>query len=91
VEVNKFIAKLGRLSPEQREVVDGLVASIINKLLHSPLVALKDEARSKNGALYAEAVRRLFNLDKDLHRRPQPAASDKEDSADPGEDAETKY
>ena len=91
VEVHKFISKLGRLSPEQREVVDGLVASIINKLLHSPLVALKDEARSKNGALYAEAVRRLFNLDKDLHRRPQPAASDKEDSADPGVNAETKY
>jgi glutamyl-tRNA reductase len=89
-EVNKFISKLGRLSPEQREVVDGLVASVINKLLHSPLVALKDEARSKNGALYAEAVRRLFNLDKDLHRRSQPAASDKEESADPGEDAETK-
>ncbi|MBI3597666.1 MAG: glutamyl-tRNA reductase [Nitrospirae bacterium] len=90
VEMNKFISKLSRLSPEQREVVDGLIASIINKLLHSPLVALKDEARSKNGALYVEAVRRLFNLDKDLHRRHHPAASDKEDSAAPDEEAETK-
>ena len=87
LEANKFISKLGSLSPEQREAVDGLVASIINKLLHSPLVALKDEARSKNGAQYVEAVRRLFNLDKDLHRHPQPAAPDKDDS---GEDASTE-
>lgn len=90
VEMNKFISKLSRLSPEQREVVDGLIASIINKLLHSPLVALKDEARSKNGALYVEAARRLFNLDKDLHHRDHSAASDKEDSAAQDEDAETK-
>ncbi|HET6466069.1 MAG TPA: glutamyl-tRNA reductase [Nitrospiria bacterium] len=90
VEMNKFVSKLSRLSPEQREVVDGLIASIINKLLHSPLVALKDEARSKNGALYVEAVRRLFNLDKDLLHRHHPAASDKDDSAAPDEDAEAK-
>jgi glutamyl-tRNA reductase len=90
LEMNKFISKLSRLSPEQREVVDGLIASIINKLLHSPLVALKDEAHSKNGALYVEAVRRLFNLDKDLHHRHHSAASDKEDSAAQDEDAETK-
>jgi glutamyl-tRNA reductase len=90
LEMNKFISKLSRLSPEQREVVDGLIASIINKLLHTPLVALKDEAHSKNGALYVEAVRRLFNLDKDLHHRHHSAASDKEDSAAQDEDAETK-
>jgi glutamyl-tRNA reductase len=90
LEMNKFISKLSRLSPEQREVVDGLIASIINKLLHSPLVALKDEAHSKNGALYVEAVRRLFNLDKDLHHRHHSTASDKEDSAAQDEDAETK-
>ena len=90
VEMNKFISKLSHLSPEQREVVDGLIASIINKLLHSPLVALKDESRSKNGALYVEAVRRLFNLDKDLHHRHHSTASDKEDSAAQDEDAETK-
>jgi glutamyl-tRNA reductase len=86
MELNKFLSKLGELTPEQRETVEGLAASIINKLLHSPLVVLKDEARSENGALYAEAVRRLFNLDKDLPHHPHRAASEKEDAADPGEE-----
>ena len=86
MEVAKFLAKLGELTPEQRETVEGLAASVINKLLHSPLVVLKDEARSENGALYAEAVRRLFNLDKDLPHHPHRTAYEKEDPADPGEE-----
>jgi glutamyl-tRNA reductase len=86
IEVNKFLSKLGELTPEQRETVEGLAASIINKLLHAPLVALKDETQSENGALYAETVRRLFNLDKDLPHHPHRAASEKEDAADPGEE-----
>lgn len=90
LETNKLISKLNRLSPEQREVVDGLIAAIINKLLHAPLVALKDEARSKNGPLYVEAVRRLFNLDKDLLSRNPPAATENEISASSDEEAETK-
>jgi len=86
VELNKFLSKLGGLTPEQRETIEGLAASIVNKLLHSPLVVLKDEARSENGALYADAVRRLFNLDKDLPHHPHRASSEKEDDADPGEE-----
>ena len=86
VELNKFLSKLGGLTPEQRETIEGLAAYIVNKLLHSPLVVLKDEARSENGALYADAVRRLFNLDKDLPHHPHRASSEKEDDADPGEE-----
>lgn len=90
MEVNKFLSKLGDLTLEQREIVEGLAASIVNKLLHSPLVVLKDEARSKNGAQYVEAARRLFNLDKDLPRHLHRSASEKEDDADPDEEAESK-
>ncbi|MBI3811798.1 MAG: glutamyl-tRNA reductase [Nitrospirae bacterium] len=90
IEVNKFLSKLGELTPDQRETIEGLAASIVNKLLHSPLVVLKDEARSENGALYAEAVRRLFNLDKDPPQRPHRADSGKEDEADPGEESVTR-
>ncbi len=86
MEVNKFLSKLGELTPDQRETVEGLAVSIVNKLLHSPLVVLKDEAHSENGALYADAVRRLFNLDKDLPHYPHRASSEKEDETDPGEE-----
>ncbi len=64
LEVNKAMARLGGLGLEERELVEGLASAIVNKLLHSPLVVLKDEANSSNGALYVETVRRLFDLDK---------------------------
>ncbi|MBI3610974.1 MAG: glutamyl-tRNA reductase [Nitrospirae bacterium] len=88
-ELNKCMSKLGALTPEAREAVEGLVAAVVNKLLHSPLVVLKDEAHSSNGAMYVEAVRRLFNLDKDLSPR-QPHTSEKENDSDPGEETEPK-
>jgi glutamyl-tRNA reductase len=90
LEVNKFLSKMGDLSVEQRETLEGLATSIINKLLHSPLVALKDEARSKNGALYIEAARRLFNLDKDLPRHPLRRSSDREDDVGSGDEPDSK-
>jgi len=89
-EVNKFMSKMGQLSPEQREALEGLAASIINKLLHAPLVALKDEARSKNGALYIEAARRLFNLDKDLPRHLHRRDSDIENEVDSADEPDPK-
>lgn len=64
VEVNKTLSKLKGLSDAHREMVEYLATSIVNKILHSPLVALKDEAHSSNGLMYVEVVRRLFNLDK---------------------------
>jgi len=89
-ELTKFLSKLAGLTPEQRETVEGLAASIVNKLLHSPLVALKDETRTENGAMYAETVRRLFNLDKDLPHPPPRAASERENEVEPGEETETE-
>lgn len=89
-EVNKFMSKLSELTPEEQEMVEGLATSIVNKLLHSPLVALKDEAHSSHGAMYVEAVRRLFNLDKDLSQdHPQPVPAERNDP-DLGEAAEPK-
>ena len=82
-ELNKFISKLGTLTPEEREVVEGLAASIVNKLLHSPLVVLKDEANSSNGAMYVEAVRRLFHLDKDSPQNHPRQVSEPDDEAEP--------
>lgn len=48
------------LSPQQRETVIALSTAIINKLLHEPIVALRDPEAS--GELLT-AVRRLFNID----------------------------
>ena len=62
-ELERTMGRLRSLSPEEVQIIDGLTNTIINKILHNPLVALKLEAHSTNGLLYAEAVRKLFALE----------------------------
>jgi glutamyl-tRNA reductase len=64
-ELNRILAKLGDVSPRQRELVEELAAAVTNKLLHGALVALKADADSSNGPLLAEVAQRLFELGKD--------------------------
>ena len=68
-EVEKAFARLPGLSRAEREIVEGLAASVINKLLHHPLVTLKEEAA--NGTMYIDAARRLFALDEDNTGHPK--------------------
>jgi glutamyl-tRNA reductase len=42
--------------------VEVLAASIVNKILHDPMVGLKEESRQKDALPYVAAIRRLFNL-----------------------------
>ena len=65
-EIDRVLAKLGPLSTRQRDLVEELATAIANKFLHSPLMALKAEAESSNGALFAETAQRLFELEKEL-------------------------
>jgi glutamyl-tRNA reductase len=62
-EMGKISGKLGTLTPAQQEALENLTASIVNKLLHSPLTVLKEELHSTNGNMILEAARKLFDLD----------------------------
>ena len=62
VELQKALSRLGTLTPQQQEAVEGLASGIVNKLLHGPLVALKSAAQSSNGLVYIEAARRFYDL-----------------------------
>jgi glutamyl-tRNA reductase len=64
-ELERAEARLGRLSDEQRSVVESLTAQIVNKLLHLPTVRMKQAAAAADGVIYAEAVRHLFGLGED--------------------------
>jgi len=77
-EIDRILAKLGPLAPRQRELVEELATAITNKLLHSPLIALKAEADSSNGALFAETAQRLFDLEKELERIAKAQPSEQE-------------
>jgi glutamyl-tRNA reductase len=47
----------------QREALDVLTRSIVNKLLHSPLTRLRAESGREEGPLMLETARALFGLD----------------------------
>ncbi len=61
-ELAKAYARLGPLSDRDRETVSALTAAIVNKLLHQPIVRLKERSADHDGRQYAPAVRALFAL-----------------------------
>jgi len=75
-EVEKALGRLGHLSQQDREIVEGLASSIVNKLIHRTMVTLKAEVNSSNGPAFVEAARRFFQLDQPSirNRREQDCA-----------------
>jgi glutamyl-tRNA reductase len=65
-ELARAEGRLGSLSPSQRKAVESLTSQIVNKLLHSPTVRMKEAAAAADGVLYADALRHLFDLDAEL-------------------------
>ncbi|NTU86256.1 MAG: glutamyl-tRNA reductase, partial [Chloroflexales bacterium] len=62
-ELERALRRLSDLSPEQRNVVEGLTRSIVNKILHPPTRRLRDAAAQGDGQRYAAMVTDLFNLE----------------------------
>ncbi|HNI20281.1 MAG TPA: glutamyl-tRNA reductase, partial [Nitrospira sp.] len=62
-EVDKVLARLAHLSPEDRAAVEALASAIVNKMVHGTMVTLKAEATSSSGAAYVDAARRFFSLE----------------------------
>jgi len=72
-EADKALAKL-TLGDSERERVEALTRSIVNKILHAPLARLRREAEREEGMAYLETARVLFGLD------DEPDASDGADA-----------
>jgi glutamyl-tRNA reductase len=62
-ELEKLFTKLGEVPAHERAAIEAMASSIINKLLHAPIVRLKQESQSKGGTRYMQALRDLFGLD----------------------------
>ncbi len=61
-ELKRAFNKLGKVSEREQELINTLANSIVNQLLHFPVVNLKEMAVSNQGHLYAEVVKKLFSL-----------------------------
>jgi glutamyl-tRNA reductase len=60
-ELVKLINRLPELQEDQRKAVEQMAATIVNKLVHSPTAALKQENEDKD--VLIETVKRIFGLD----------------------------
>jgi glutamyl-tRNA reductase len=63
VELSRLDGRVPELTEQAREEVARTVRRVVEKLLHSPTVRVKELATEPNGHGYAEALRELFELD----------------------------
>ncbi len=61
-ELDKTLGRLANLSAQERELVEAMASTIVNKLIHNTMVTLKAEVNSSEGAAFVEAARRFFSL-----------------------------
>lgn len=61
-EIERSKSRLSGLSGEQMEAVDVLTRSIVQKILHDPIVHLKKHAREEDITSLLDGVTRLFQL-----------------------------
>ena len=62
-ELEKSQGFLQKLSYEDREKVDNLIKSVVNKILHTPVAVMKEESSEVSSKGIIEAARQLFRLD----------------------------
>jgi glutamyl-tRNA reductase len=62
-ELNTALKRLDHLSPDDRQVIDHLSRSLMNKFLHEPSVRLRAATANGEGLAILDAARRLFGLE----------------------------
>jgi glutamyl-tRNA reductase len=61
-ELARINGKLGELTPAERDAVEMITRSIINKIAHDPISFLKKAGKRSKGSTYLDITQRLFNL-----------------------------
>lgn len=65
LEVQRMRNRLGPLTPEQEQAVEALTRGLLQKWLHSPMVALRKAAAEEDGAFLLDAAAQLFDVKPD--------------------------
>ncbi len=63
MEIEKALRRLGNFSDREKKIIESMASGIIGKILHNPLMNLKKESSTSLGALYVDAINRLFRLE----------------------------
>jgi glutamyl-tRNA reductase len=82
-EIDKTMGRLGNLSSTERELVEAMASSIVNKLIHNTMVTLKAEVNSSEGAAFVEAARRFFGLEEATSSSANGSMTSESETCDP--------
>jgi glutamyl-tRNA reductase len=63
-ELQATLVKLPELSEQEQEIVKRMAHRIMNKVLHTPTISLREQASNGNGEDFANVVRELFSLNR---------------------------
>ena len=62
-ELERYAGRLAELTPDERAAVDALARGIVAKLLHDPIVGLKERSEPGSGRTHAKVLAELLGLD----------------------------
>lgn len=65
-ELEKLLNKLNHINEQEREAIESMANSIINKLIHPPTAALKESSEDKE--VLVALIRKLYGLDDEKKR-----------------------
>ena len=85
-EVGRFDGRLSGLSAEERQAVDELTTSLINKILHTPIRHIKRVAASPEGGGRLDLIRQLFGLSRSVASEEADSGAQEEPRKAIGED-----
>jgi len=74
-QLDQAMAKLGNISPKQEKIIRSLANSLVNKLLHLPIVNLKEAADSPQVVQYVQMLQYLFGLEVEDNSNEQEAVA----------------
>lgn len=83
-ELDRALAAIRSLGPDERRALEAMTSAIVNKILHAPLSVLKaisSEADGESAAEVADMVHRLFALDR-TETSAGSARASRDDEAD---------
>ena len=73
-ELKRAFNRLGKLSEREQMIIQSMASSIVNQLLRSPVLKMKEMAVSNQGHLYAEVVKKIFELQIDNEKEEYNAS-----------------
>jgi glutamyl-tRNA reductase len=62
-ELERYASRLSELSPDERAAVEALARGVAAKLLHEPIVELKERSEPGTGGLHAKVLAELMGVD----------------------------